>query len=265
VFDANIVILRKNFEGKENYFSNHVYFCPVMKNCLSISFCLLFTVLASFVASPCHAQNNGGYMEYRVEGKDTVFVGLIKEAKVYARLPRQKGKAWRQYYRLIDNFNKVYPYALVGRKLMHQVDSTIANDELKRGQRDRYVREVEVELFKRYEDSVWQMTISQGMLLMRLVDRECGMCPYEIIKEYLNGAAAGFWQGVAKVFGADLKKRYDPNGMDANVEELVAIWDAGDWDAFYSSVFWKIPKKTVVDDSPLNSPAKKKRQRRSSR
>lgn len=191
----------------------------------------------------------GDFMEYQIDEKgDTVYVDYLKAAKIYDKLPRQKGKDWRKYYKLVYNFNKSYPYALVGRAMMAQVDSTIAQDELKRAKRDAYIKDVERELFRKFEGPLRKMTVSQGALIMRLVDRECGMCPYDIIKEYLNGCAAGFWQGVAKCFGSDLKRRYDPEGEDKNIEELVRIWDSGDWDEFYFSIFWEMPEKIVLDD-----------------
>lgn len=65
------------------------------------------------------------------QGTDTIYYDEITAAKVYSRLPKQKGREWRQYYRLVHNFSKAYPYALVAKKLVHEADSTIAADNLK--------------------------------------------------------------------------------------------------------------------------------------
>ena len=72
-----------------------------------------------------------GLMSYDVEDGDTIYFGTIRPSKVYSRLPKQKGREWRQYYRLVHNFSKAYPYALVARKLVHRADSTIAADKLR--------------------------------------------------------------------------------------------------------------------------------------
>jgi len=194
-------------------------------------------------------KSKGGMMEYIIEGDDTIYVDLLDEAKVYSLMPRQKGKDWRQYYKLVFNFSRTYPYALAGRKMMAQVDSTLEEEDLKKVKRDSYIKDVERELFRKYEKDLRNMTVSQGALLMRLVDRECGMCPYDIIKEYLNGMAAGFWQAVAKIFGADLKRRYDPEGKDALIEDLVRMWEDGEFEPFYFSLFWEEPKKIVLDEN----------------
>jgi hypothetical protein len=170
-----------------------------------------------------------------------------------------KSGDWRREYRLVYNFNKVYPYALVGRKMMAQVDSTMAADVTRKSQRSQYVWDVEKELFRLFEKDLRNMTVSQGMVLMRLVDRECGMPPYDIIKTYLSGFAAGFWQAVAKLFGADLKKKYDPSqGQDAKIEKLIGIWESGAWDSFYYSIFWEYPRKTVIKREVLESSVKRK-------
>lgn len=190
-------------------------------------------------------------LRYIVEGKDTIFIDQLNPSKVYSRLPRQKGREWRKYYRLVHNFSKAYPYALVARRLVHEADSTIAADNLKRVKRDKYITSVQNELFSVFESQIRSMTVSQGALLMKLIDREVGKSSYDIIKDYKNGIAARFWQGIAKVFGSDLKKPYDPEGEDALTEELVKIWEAGDFQAFYFAIFWKDPPVVPIPEKYL--------------
>ena len=93
-----------------------------------------------------------------------------------------------------------------------------------------------------------QMSIQQGAVLLKLIDRETGVPPYEIIKTYKNGAAAVFWQGVAKMFENDLKSAYDPTGADALLEELVQIWQRGEFRDFYWSLFWEEPPVVEVPE-----------------
>lgn len=169
---------------------------------------------------------------------------------------RKYGREWRQHYRLIYNFNKIYPYALVGRSMMAQVDSVLEHDALKRRDRDIYIKDVEKELFRLFEKDIRSMTISQGFLLTRLVDRECGRTAYDIIVDYEGKFAAGFWSLVGKLFDQDLKKQYDPSGIDAETEQLVLIWESGDWDMFYYSVFGQYPQKTVIQTDRLSSKPK---------
>lgn len=205
-------------------------------------------------AEDCHAQRSkdkGNYLHYIVEGKDTIYIDEIRASKVYSRLPKQKGKEWRKYYRLVHNFSKAYPYALVAKKLVTEADSTIAADKLKGAKREKYINQVQKELFSVFEGQMRQLTVSQGALIMKLVDREVGKSSYNIIKGYKSGIAAGFWQGIAKIFGSDLKKPYDPEGEDAKIEELVKIWEDGEFDAFYFSIFWKDPPQLAIPEKYL--------------
>lgn len=201
-------------------------------------------------ADNCHAQQHG-ILKYIIEGKDTVYLDEIRASKVYSKVPKQKGREWRKYYRLVHNFSKSYPYALVAKKLVSEADSTIAADNLKGAKREKYINSIQKELFDVFEGQMRQLTVSQGALIMKLVDREVGKSSYNIIKGYKSGIAAGFWQGIAKIFGSDLKKPYDPEGEDKAVEELVKIWEDGDFPALYWSLFWKDPPEIPIPDKYL--------------
>ena len=197
---------------------------------------------------PKTVQVQEGVLEFIVEGNDTIYIDEIRASKVYSRLPKMKGREWRQYYRLVHNFSKAYPYALVAKKLVMEADSVIAADNLKGAKREKYINKVQKELFSVFESQMRSLTVSQGALIMKLVDREVGKSSYNIIKGYKSGITAGFWQGIAKMFGSDLKKPYDPEGEDAATEELVQIWEAGDFSAFYWSIFWKDPPEMPIPE-----------------
>ena len=198
------------------------------------------------------------YFELDAQG-DTVFMETLDPVWIFPKGRRMKDNDWRKYYKLVYNFNKVYPYALVGRKMMAQVDSTIAADVSKRSERNRYINDVEKELLRLFEKDIRQMTINQGLVLMRLVDRECGMSAYDIIKTYENGLAASFWQLVARLFSQNLKTRYDPSkGEDAKIEELCKLWDSGQWNSFYFSIFMEYPPRVVIQQERLESEVQKK-------
>lgn len=217
------------------------------KLCHEMKKTLLYIIASLLLPLCCQAQQGrSGYMQYIVEGRDTIYISELPASKVYSRIPRQKGREWRKYYRLVHNFSKTYPYALAARKMVAVADSTMAADKLKKGKREKYINTVQKELFSVFEKPLRNLTVTQGALLMKLIDREVGKSSYNIIRDYKNGIAAGFWQGIAKIFGSDLKKPYDPEGEDAMTEELVKIWEAGDFPAFYFSLFWTDPPVTEI-------------------
>lgn len=199
------------------------------------------------------------------ENGDTTFVDSLDPVWCFPKGTRLKKGDWRRQYKLVYNFNKVYPYALAGRTMMRQVDSVLAHDVSKRSQRNAYTHDVMIELFDIFGSDIRHMTISQGVVLMRLVDRECGIPPFEIIKQYRSGFSANFWQMIARIFGQNLKKRYDPKGEDAALEELVQIWNKGHWDSFYYAVFFDYPAKTVIKRERLQSTVQSREERRRNR
>ena len=107
---------------------------------LTLAFLLLF-LFCSKAAAQIHSE----ILHYKVINGDTLFVERITPSRCYSRLPRQKGKEWRKYYRLVHNFAKTYPYALASKKIMISVDSTLIADGLKRGKRDKYITQVQKE------------------------------------------------------------------------------------------------------------------------
>ena len=226
-------------------------------------FCItLLFVLASATAADAQAPRKvtGTPMEFSVEnGTDTVFRDTIEPAWVLPKGTDMSRRDWRTRDLVLYNFNKVYPYALVGRDMMRQVDSTIAADVTRRSERNRYINDVEKELFRLFEKDIRSMTVTQGLVLLRLIDRECGLSAYEIIRTYESGFAANFWQLVARLFSQNLKMRYDPSqGEDAQIEELCRIWDSGQWDNFYYSIFMELPPKTTIATRTLESEVRKK-------
>ena len=189
---------------------------------------------------PAEAQNDRGFLPYEVHAGDTVYYDQIRPSYIY--VGKKKGRKWAKYYRLVHNFSKVYPYALLAREIMEETDSTFEARKMGSFKRHIHVDKLQKKLFKAYEKPLRRMTVSQGQLMLRLIDRETGAPPYDLIKEYKNSVAAGFWQGVGKLFGADLKKRYDPEGIDRQTEELVQMWQKGEFEGFYYSIFGKLPE-----------------------
>ncbi len=179
-------------------------------------------------------------MGYKIIDGDTVYVGRLSPVFKFGRMKgNRNGKSWRQYRRLVYNFKAVYPYALQAKVIIREADSVLATNEFSRAERERYISAYQKQLFKKFEKPLRKMTVSQGKLLMKLIDRELGRTSFYIIREYRGKIAAGFWQTVAKVFGNDLKKPYDRFGEDRMVEDLIMIYDAGEFDALYYSLFYK--------------------------
>ena len=194
----------------------------------------------------------GEYLRVTVENGDTVYYDKITPLWITSRRRTTTEKQWRDYYKLVYRFARVYPYALATAPIIHKADSVIEANHMNAVRKDRYVKEIQKQLFKSYEGIFRKMTIYDGALMLKLIDRETGMSSYDIIKGYKNGVAAGFWQGIAKLFENDLKSTYDPDGADADTELLVQAWHAGEFPALYRSVFWEDPPEVVISEINLD-------------
>ena len=205
---------------------------------LYIKYCFI-TLICLLCSNFTYAQKPKGYsIGYEIVNGDTLYIDKISPAYVFNRPERVKNtKEWRKFYKTVYNFAKVYPYALKAKEIMQDADSTIANSNFTARQREKYIKEYEKKLFREFEKPLMKLTITQGKLLLKLMDREMGLSSFYVIKNYKGGAAAGFWQGIAKLFGSDLKKQYDRFGEDKIVEELVQMYNSGVFWYLYYSMF----------------------------
>ena len=150
----------------------------------------------------------------------------IKEVTVVGKKGAARRTFYRRYDRLTYNLKRVHPYALIVRDKLYEV-----NEELNRitdeKERRKYLRGVEEFVLGEYEDDMQDMTITQGKLLIKLIDRETQNTSYDLIKAYRGGLSAAFWQGIARIFGTNLKAEYDPYGEDAMIEAIVVDIEAG--------------------------------------
>ena len=150
----------------------------------------------------------------------------IKEVTVYAHPQFPKKSDFRKYERLVYNLKRVYPYALIVRNRLLKVNEDMRNLKSDKERKD-YIKKVEKDVFANYEGDMRDMTITQGRLLIKLIDRETQNTSYTLIKDYRGKFAAAFWQGVARIFGTNLKEEYDPYGDDALIESIIIEIDAG--------------------------------------
>lgn len=150
----------------------------------------------------------------------------IKEVTILPRPGTSSRGDYRRYERLIYNIKKVYPYALMVRARLTQVNHDLESMTTEK-ERRAYIKQVEKAVFGEYEDDIMQMTITQGRLLIKLIDRETQNTSFDLIKEYRGWFTAGFWQGIARIFGTNLKDNYDQNGDDALIELIINEIDSG--------------------------------------
>lgn len=131
-----------------------------------------------------------------------------------------------RYMRLVRNVKTVLPIAKEVNQIIietYEYLQTLPDDE----SRKAHMKKVEKSIFKEYKPRMKKLTYSQGKLLIKLIYRECNSSSYDILRAFLGPVRAGFWQAFSSVFGASLRKEYDPDGVDRLTERVVLMVEAG--------------------------------------
>ena len=130
---------------------------------------------------------------------------------------RDKMKAWT---RLRNAVYVTYPYAKEAGKVINEINAKLAGvtDEKIR---KKVIKDREKDLRSTFASKLMNLSVYQGRVLMKLINRETGNNCYDILKEYKGGFDARLYQTVAFFFGSNLKQSYDPTGEDAEIESIV--------------------------------------------
>lgn len=169
-------------------------------------------------------------------GPDSIPIYLMEPVEIVEKAPpldriAQVRKDWAAFQRLRRNVHLTYPLAKEAARIIRQVDNERARLGEKSRDYKRYARRLKKELFERYEPILREMTVTQGILLIKLIHRETGIDAYSLIEDYLGGVSASFWQGIARLYGSNLKLTYDP-AQEPLIEAIIAEIETGqsaDW------------------------------------
>ncbi len=185
-----------------------------------------FSKQISAISLDSEIPKGGGKLGVQVLNNDTVYLAFLRDLYVFPELKFTSKRQERFYWRTVRDVKRALPYAkIVGSELM-QVNSLLLEIDNERD-RKRYLKQYEKEIFKRYEPELRKLTISQGRLLLKLIDRECNSTSFDLIRQYRGSASAYFWQGVAFIFGSSLKSEFDAQGNDRIVERVILLVESG--------------------------------------
>jgi hypothetical protein len=173
-----------------------------------------------------HSANDTILLAGVVVGNDTFAMVYLPDVEVTARMPRHLARKRAVYDRLRTNVIRVYPYAVIAADVLKDVDGNLAKLGDDKDARKQYLKKIEKELNKRFKGELENLTISQGQVLVKLINRQTGKNCYGIIKELKGGFSAVIWQSVALLFSNNLRREYEPTGRDADIEGIVAELEA---------------------------------------
>ena len=141
-------------------------------------------------------------------------------------MPRKYKVYARKHSRLIHNVKRAYPYAKLAGIKLREYEVVLKNASSDK-ERRQLMKQAERELKDEFEDDLKNLTFKQGIILIKLVDRETGDSSYELVQELRGKFVAFFWQTFARLFGYNLKVKYDPEGEDKEIEDIVVMIENG--------------------------------------
>lgn len=154
-----------------------------------------------------------------VVGSDTIPYITLQIVEVVDKLPKKFRKQREAWTRLRNAVYVTYPYAKSAARILRDVNSHLASLPEKRD-RKKYLADIEKKMKAEFGNKLENLSVYQGKVLMKLINRETGENCYEIIKELKGGFSARMWQTVAFFFGGNLKSEYDVQ-EDKDIEAII--------------------------------------------
>ena len=188
----------------------------------SIFIILLFALIIPAVSQ----ENKPIVLEAKVLGGDTIPVISLREVEIFTlEIPKTR-RGQKKLTKLVKNVKAVYPYAkLAGAKLAYY-EVQLRNAKNDRDRR-KIMKQAEQEIKEEYSDELKDLTFTQGTILIKLLDRETGNSSYVLVQD-LRGKFTAFWyQAFARLWGYNLKVKYDPDGADRQIETIVKMIERG--------------------------------------
>ena len=151
---------------------------------------------------------------------DTIEAKTLPNIGLYSKLTERQMRERAKWTRLRNAIYVTFPYARRAGLVLNDINARLANMPGKDDQK-KYIRSREKELKKEFTDPLTNLSVYQGKVLMKLINRQTGNNCYDIIKEYKGGFTARFYQTVAFFFNSSLKQPYDKTGDEAEMEKIV--------------------------------------------
>ena len=178
------------------------------------------TTLPSNIPKPVYGPYDTIIVPAKVYNGELLSANTIEYTWVRAPMTPAMRRRMEEWTRLRNAVYVTYPYARRAGLIMNEMNAKLALLTSEK-ERKAYVQSREKELKKEFTQPLEQLSIYQGRILMKLINRQTGNNCYEIIKEYNGGFTARFWQTVAFFFSSNLKQPYDPKGDDQAIETIV--------------------------------------------
>lgn len=169
-----------------------------------------------------------GYKLFVDSYGDTVVMTYIRDVYVYPPLKFKNKNQEEFYWRTVRDVRKTLPYAKLAYSTLcetYEYIQTLPDEKA----REKHLKRLESDIFEQYKPAIKKMTKTQGKVMLKLITRETDQSSYNIVKAFLGGFRAGFWQTFGRFFGVNMKVKYEPekNKDDAIIERIATLIEQG--------------------------------------
>lgn len=180
-----------------------------------IRFFLTIAFLGSTLGLGCkvHAQN-----------QEVLPAFVLDPVEIHGRPLTEKEK--NDFYRMVYNVRRTYPYAVLAKERMDQYNAMRREVAKKKDQR-KFLKEEEAAIKRDFLEDLKHLTKSQGAILIKLLYRQTDTTAYFLLKDFRGGARATAYQTVARLWGYNLKETYQPQERDRDIEAVVQMIESG--------------------------------------
>lgn len=214
----------KTYMKKFNYiFSKKVFFF------ISLFFFMVFSIQKIKAQENDNlTDENGTLLPGIILEGDTFAIIQLETVQIISNMKFASVKQRENWERLRYNVKKAYPFAIIASARLREYENILQklpNDNT----REIYMKIAEDKLKKEFEGQLKELTIKQGRILIKLIDRETGRTSYQLVKQLRGSFSAFMWQGLASIFGSSLKSEYDGKGEDLLIETAISQIEAGQY------------------------------------
>ena len=183
-----------------------------------------FLISAQGILNP-HSDEGYHCSAIVVDG-DTIPVIYYDEVYIWGNKSFRNSAESKQWERLVRNVKRAYPYAKLAGIKFNEYNQKMVGITSEKVKKDM-MKQAEDELEAQFSNELKELTTTQGKILLKLIDRQTSNCSYDIVKDFRGRFRAFFYQSFARIFGFNLKVKYDPLGADADIERIVLMIENG--------------------------------------
>jgi hypothetical protein len=206
----------------------------VMQSALLLLLCFSYSISFTQISVPEREKisENPTPMGFKVsyiinENGDTIPVVNLQAVNIFEIRTFANKREERKWSRLKRDVAKVYPYSKIASRKLKEYSEQMTG--LSEKDQKRLLKRAEMDLKTEFEDDLRNMTLNQGRILIKLIDRETGNTSFTLVKDLRGSFQAFFWQSLARIFSANLKSAYDPqkNPEDKMIEDIIQTIEDG--------------------------------------